>query len=160
MTVQEQPEESIILRIVYQRLLDHFGRQRWWPAETPFEVVVGAILTQRTRWENAAKAIENLKRRDLMEPKRLAEASLEEVEGLIKVTGFYKEKSKRIIEASKHIVEEFGGDLQRLFEDRSIEELREMLLTWRGVGDETADSILLYAAGRLTFPVDVYNEKK
>lgn len=148
--------KGVLLRHVYQRLLDHFGRQGWWPAETPFEVVIGAILTQQTNWRNAARAIENLKRRGLLEPRRLAEARVEEVEELVRVAGFYKEKARRIVEASRRIVEECGGDLQRLFEGRSTEELREMLLSWRGIGEETADDILLYAAGRLSFPVDKY----
>jgi len=141
------------LRLVYERLLVHFGRQNWWPAETPFEVIVGALLTQRTSWKNAAKAIERLKTQGFMEPERLAEAELVEVESLVRVAGFYKDKARRLIEASKQIGVHEG--LECLF-SLPTEELRRLLLCWRGIGPETADAILLYAANRLSFPVDAY----
>jgi len=141
------------LSLVYERLLAHFGKQGWWPAETAFEVIVGAILTQRTSWRNTAKAIERLKDLGFMEPKRLAEAEPAEVADLIKVSGFYSEKAQRLIATSKQIVA-YGG-LERLF-DRTTDELRRLLLGWRGIGPETSDAILLYAADRLSFPVDAY----
>jgi len=141
------------LSIVYQRLLAHFGQQRWWPAETAFEVIVGAILTQRTSWRNAAKAIKRLREQGFMEPKLLAEAEPAQIADLVRASGFYEEKAVRLIEASKQIV--LHGGLERLF-DRPTEELRMLLLSWRGIGPETSDAILLYAAGRLSFPVDAY----
>jgi endonuclease-3 related protein len=141
------------LSLIYQRLLAHFGQQRWWPAETAFEVIVGAILTQRTNWRNAAKAIERLKEQDFMEPKRLAEAEPTEVADLIKVSGFYSEKAQRLIETSKQILAYDG--LERLLA-RTTDDLRKLLLGWRGIGPETSDAILLYAADRLSFPVDAY----
>ena len=140
---------------IYQKLLKHFGKQHWWPAETRFEVIIGAILTQQTTWKNAELAIENLKEKRFLDPHSLAEAPLDRVEALIRNTGFYRQKSRRIINFSKYVVTKYNGSLENLF-DKPIEQLRRELLSQEGIGPETADSILLYAADRLTFPVDAY----
>jgi len=141
--------------LVYHKLLKHFGKQHWWPAETRFEVIIGAILTQQTTWKNVERAIDNLKAEGLLDPGALAATSLSQVEELIRHTGFYRQKAKRIVNFSQHLVSKYGGSLDKFF-NRSTEEIKEELLSLRGVGSETADSILLYAADRLTFPIDAY----
>lgn len=140
---------------IYQKLLKHFGKQHWWPAETRFEVIVGAILTQQTTWKSVETAIQNLKERDLLNPQSLANVSLEQVENLIRVTGFFRQKARRITNFSQYLVNNYDGSLDRLFEG-STDEIRRDLLSLEGIGSETADSILLYVANRLVFPIDAY----
>lgn len=141
---------------VYERLLAHFGPQGWWPVATPFEVLVGAILTQRTTWGNAARAIENLKQAGLLEPAALASASAEEVAALIRVAGFFRQKAERLVTIARTLVDQYNGSMERMFGKTDTGELRRELLSWRGVGPETADAVLLYAASRLVFPIDLY----
>ena len=143
---------------IYRRLLRHFGPQNWWPAQTRFEMVVGAVLTQRTKWENAERAVKRLKDAGLLSPKSLADAPLERVQELIRPAGFYRVKAKRLLNLVRHIAENYGGSLDR-FLARPPEEVRRDLLSVGGVGRETADSILLYAANRLYFPVDAYTKR-
>ena len=140
---------------VYQKLLRHFGKQHWWPAETRFEVIVGAILTQQTNWRSVERAIENLKIRRLLNPHSLATARLDQIEALIRHTGFYRQKARRLVNFSKYLVAKYDGSLDKLFSGPK-EQIRRELLSLKGIGPETADSILLYAAGRLTFPIDAY----
>lgn len=143
------------LLAIYEVLLNHFGPQNWWPAETPFEVIVGAILTQQTAWKNAAMAIENLKQEGLLEIHTLAEAEINDIERCVRCTGFYKQKAARLSEVSKHLARRWGGDFDEFFK-RELDEVREELLSLPGIGFETADAILLYASEKLTFPVDAY----
>ena len=143
---------------IYQKLLKHFGKQYWWPAETRFEVIIGAILTQQTTWQNVEIAIENLKDRGLLAPHSLASTPLNHVEALIRHTGFYRQKARRIINFSKYLVTKYDGSLDKFF-NGSTEEIRRELLSLEGIGPETADSILLYAADRLTFPIDAYTKR-
>jgi len=140
---------------VYQRLLRRFGKQYWWPAETRFEVIIGAILTQQTTWKNVELAIENLEDKRLLEPHSLAAAPLDHVEELIRHIGFYRQKARRIINFSQHLVTKYDGSLDKFF-NGSKGQIRRELLSLEGIGPETADSILLYAADRLTFPIDAY----
>ena len=140
---------------IYEKLLKHFGKQYWWPAETRFEVIIGAILTQQTTWKNVESAIENLKDKELLDAHSLAPAPLDHVEALIRHTGFYKQKAGRIIYFSQYLVTNYNGSLDKFF-DRPTEQIRRELLSLEGIGSETADSILLYAADRLTFPIDAY----
>lgn len=143
---------------VYNRLMGHFGRQRWWPAKTPFEVVVGAVLTQRTTWQNAELAIKRLKVAGLLHSKRLAKASLNEVETLVRPAGFFRQKARRIIRVAQYLVENHDGSLNSLV-DQPTKDVRKELLALDGIGRETADSILLYAADRLVFPIDAYTRR-
>lgn len=143
------------LHQIYQKLLEHFGKQHWWPAETRFEVIIGAILIQQTNWRAVEYAIENLKSEGLLNPTSLATASLERVQRLIRNLNFYRQKARRIVNFSRHLVERHDGSLDKLF-GRSIEEVRKELLSLDGIGKETADSILLYAVDMLVFPVDAY----
>ncbi|MFQ5710379.1 MAG: endonuclease III domain-containing protein [Candidatus Geothermarchaeales archaeon] len=146
------------VQTLYERLLRHFGAQGWWPAETRFEVMVGAILTQRTVWRNADRVIESLRGEDLMTPLSLAKVDPKRLEALVRPAGFYRQKAKRLIDLAQFIVKRFGGSLEALF-DRPTGELRETLMSLPGVGRETADSILLYAADKLVFPVDAYTRR-
>lgn len=138
---------------IYDRLYLKYGPQKWWPAETEFEVVIGAILTQQAPWTNVEKAINNLKSYDLLEPKRLANTEISLIERLIKPAGFYKVKSKRI----KNIARTYD-DLQSAYR-MSVDEARKRLLAVEGVGPETCDSILLYAGGIPTFVIDAYTKR-
>ena len=140
---------------IYQKLLKHFGKQYWWPAETQYEVIIGAILTQQTTWQNVELAIKSLKDKGLLHPNPLATAPLSHVEALIRHTGFYRQKARRIINFSKYLVTKYGGSLDKFF-NRPTKDIRRELLSLEGIGLETADSILLYAADRLTFPIDAY----
>lgn len=141
------------LNKVYNKLFEEFGNRYWWPAETPFEVVVGAILTQQTKWENVETAILNLKNKGLIEAKALSGAKAKELEELIRCTGFFRQKSKRLINISTFFVQN-----PDIFENPK-DELRNVLLSLNGVGDETADSIVLYAADKPKFVIDAYTKR-
>ncbi len=143
---------------VYEMLLKDFGRQFWWPAETQFEVMVGAILTQQTTWTSVEVAVRNLKREKLLNPHSLADSSVKLVETMIRPTGFYKQKAKRIMKLAKYIVDGYGGSVNRFLKRPKLE-LRRKLLSLEGVGFETADVIVLYAADMLMFPIDAYTRR-
>ncbi len=138
---------------MYNKLLNIMGRKHWWPADTQFEVVVGAILTQQTRWENVEKAIRNLKERGLVDPEKLCKVEIEELERLIRCTGFYRQKARRLKDISAFFAE--NPDIL----EKPTDELREKLLSLKGVGEETADSILLYAANKPKFVIDAYTKR-
>ena len=144
-----------LLREVYARLFAFFGPLRWWPAETPFEVILGAILTQNTAWKNVATAIESLRRHDLLSFERLCGLSAQEIAPFIRSSGFYNEKAKKIKIFCTHILTKWDGGLGE-FLAQGMESLRTDLLAIRGIGPETADSILLYALQKPTFVVDAY----
>jgi endonuclease-3 related protein len=140
---------------IYEKLLKFYGKQYWWPAETRFEVIIGAFLTQQTNWKNVETVIKNLKNEDLLNPKSLATATVKNIEKLIKKSGFYRQKARRIINFSKFLILRYDGSLKKFF-SKNIRQIREELLSQEGIGPETADSILLYAAGKLSFPIDAY----
>ncbi|MCZ7382951.1 MAG: endonuclease [Candidatus Methanoperedens sp.] len=138
---------------IYNKLLNRFGHQQWWPAETPFEVVVGAVLTQQTKWENVERAIQNLKEKGLMEPEPLLKADIHELETLVRCTGFYRQKANRL----KNISAFFSENPDLL--EKEEHELRNILLLLNGIGQETADSIVLYAADKPSFVIDAYTKR-
>ncbi|MDQ1333622.1 MAG: endonuclease related protein [Thermodesulfobacteriota bacterium] len=140
---------------MFELLLAHFGPQKWWPADTPLEVMIGAILTQNTNWTNVEKAISNLKRRDLISLDRLVSLPTTELAEHIRPAGYYNIKAKRLKALLNFIADHYDGDLTRLF-DQETQAIRESLLSINGVGQETADSIILYAANRPIFVVDAY----
>ncbi|MFZ3058416.1 MAG: endonuclease [Candidatus Methanoperedens sp.] len=142
-----------MMNSIYNKLLNQFGHQQWWPADTPFEVVVGAVLTQQTKWENVERAIRNLKERGLMEPEPLSKAGIEELEMLVRCTGFYRQKANRL----KNISAFFSGNPDLL--EKEGAELRNILLSLNGIGEETADSIVLYAADKPSFVIDAYTKR-
>lgn len=143
------------LREVYRRLLDAFGPQQWWPGETPFEVMVGAVLTQNTSWQNVERAIDNLRQADLLTPQALYEVPVEELEELVRPAGYFRVKARRLHSLLEFFVTRYGGSLEAMLAT-PLETLREELLAVHGIGPETADSILLYACELPVFVVDAY----
>ena len=143
------------LLTIYDLLLTHYGPLHWWPAETPFEVCVGAILTQNTNWGNVEKAIENLKREKLLTARALRDIPGERLAVVIRPAGFFNVKAVRLKSFVDWLFEKHGGSLERMF-STDWRELREDLLTVKGIGRETCDSILLYAGHKPTFVVDAY----
>jgi len=147
-----------LLAEIYRRLDAAYGDQRWWPGETPFEIAVGAILTQNTAWPNVEKAIANLKRAGLLEPAKLARLAASEIAPLIKPAGYYNVKAARLRAFLDFLGEEYGGDVATIAREE-LSAVRAKLLAVRGIGPETADSILLYACGLPTFVVDAYTHR-
>ena len=143
---------------VYERLAGELGGQGWWPGESPFEVLVGAVLVQNTAWKNVEQAIGNLREEDLLEPVRLLAVPVEELEELIRPAGYYRLKTKRLRNLLEFVVEEYGGSLEAMAEV-DTETLRGQLLAINGIGPETADSILLYALEKPVFVVDTYTQR-
>lgn len=149
------PQPNDIILLVQQRLHEHFGRLHWWPADHPFEVVVGAILTQNTSWTNVESAIRNLKQANVIDPQTLAGTPVHQLEQLIRPAGFFRQKALRLQSLAKHLANDWQGDLSN-FCGGPLEVARERLLGHPGIGPETADTILLYAANRPSFVVDAY----
>lgn len=143
---------------VYNILADYFGPQHWWPAESPFEVLVGAILTQNTNWKNVKKAIEALKQQGVLSYGALSALSSSEIGPLIKSSGYYNLKAKRLKNLLDMIAERYDGDFE-LFLNDSLSSARDNLLSVKGVGAETADSILLYACEHPVFVIDKYTHR-
>jgi endonuclease-3 related protein len=136
----------------------HFGHQRWWPGETPFEVCVGAILTQNTSWTNVEHAIANLKSAGVLDAKTLFALPQAELAQLIRPAGYFNVKARRLRSFLRVLVEECGGDLKQLFAGNTPT-VRSRLLKINGIGPETADSLLLYAGGHPSFVVDAYTKR-
>jgi endonuclease III related protein len=143
---------------IFQALLAAYGPRSWWPAETPFEVCVGAILTQNTNWSNVEKAIANLRRAGLLTPAALLAFPLAELAALIRPAGYFNVKSARLQDFVRWLHHRYGGSLDTMFR-RDWQLLRQELLAVRGIGPETADSILLYAGHKPTFVVDAYTRR-
>jgi endonuclease-3 related protein len=143
---------------IYQLLFDRFGPQSWWPGETPFEIITGAILTQNTNWANVEKAIANLKSAHLLTPEKLCHLDVSALAELIRPAGYYNIKAKRLKSFLSWLFRNYDGQLANL-ENLDTDRLRAELLAVKGIGRETADSILLYAFGRPTFVVDAYTAR-
>lgn len=140
---------------MYEALLEDLGPSNWWPGDTPFEVAVGAILTQNTNWVNVEKAIANLKAAGALTAPGLRALPPQRLEELIKPTGYFRQKSRKLAELLDFLERESGLEIEALAQ-QSLEELRPKLLSVRGIGPETADSILLYALNLPSFVVDAY----
>jgi endonuclease-3 related protein len=147
-----------VLEEVYDRLVHHFGSQNWWPGDTPFEIMVGAILTQNTNWQNVEKAIANLKSEGLLSFVALSTLPVDKLAEYIRPAGYYNIKAGRLQNFFNMIVQEWDGDLD-FFLSRSGPVIRENLLQVKGIGPETADSMVLYAAGHPIFVVDTYTHR-
>jgi len=147
-----------ILIDMFDRLYSFYGPQDWWPAETPFEVIVGAILTQNTAWANVEKAIMNLKKADLLSPRALKAASQKTIARLIKPAGYYNVKSKRLKNFVNFLFLKYRGSLSKLSSLKTWE-LRKELLSVNGIGPETCDSVLLYALEKPAFVIDAYTKR-
>ena len=143
---------------IFKRLFDAFGPQYWWPGESPFEVMVGAVLTQNTNWQNVERAINNLRQADLLEPRALADVPTEELEELIRPAGYFRVKARRLRSLLQLLIKQYDGSPEAMFA-AGLSALREELLAVHGIGPETADSILLYAAELPSFVVDAYTHR-
>jgi len=149
---------SETLTEIYRLLFERFGPQHWWPGETQFEIITGAVLTQNTNWSNVEKAIANLKSAQLLSPEELHNIEVSELAELIRPAGYYNIKAKRLKNFLQWLFENYDGRLSGL-EDVGTERLRSELLQIRGIGRETADSILLYALNREVFVIDAYTAR-
>jgi len=144
-----------ITKQVYHILLEHYGRQEWWPAESPFEVVVGAVLVQNTAWKNVEHAIRNLRDANVLTTQGIAALEIDALAELIRPAGYFRIKAKRLRNLVDFIVGEFDGSLEAM-RRADASDLRRRLLAVNGVGPETADSILLYALQKPSLVVDAY----
>ncbi len=145
-------------RDIHDHLYAAFGPQHWWPAETPFEVAVGAVLTQNTAWRNVERTIAALKARDWLTPQALAQVETERLAQAIRPTGYFNVKAHRLQALCNFLLESTGGQLEALAREATAS-LRARLLAVPGIGQETADSILLYALGHPIFVVDAYTRR-
>ncbi len=162
-------------RSVYDSLISHFGEKNWWPVTEEgeivpgpttkklterqrFEIAAGAILTQNTNWNNVQKAIIEMNRRNIIDPKRIANINQETLARTIKSSGYYNQKAKKLKIFSHHILKHYSGNITRLFLKNETE-LREELLSLHGIGKETADTIILYAAEKPAFVIDKLQKK-
>ena len=143
---------------IYHRLYAAYGPQGWWPGGSPFEVVVGAILTQAAAWANVEKAIDNLKGAGALSPEGLVHLSQEELARLVYPAGYYNAKARKLKAFGEMLFDRYGGELDRLFA-LPLPELRRQLLATHGIGQETADSIILYAAHKAAFVIDAYTRR-
>ena len=155
---KSHPDVTGALREIYRRLASAYGPQHWWPADTPTEVVIGAILTQNTAWTNVERAIVNLKAAKRLTWPRLHELPESELAQLIRPAGTYRVKARRLKAFVGVLFDEFDGSLDAMLSG-PLEPVRQRLLAIYGIGPETADAILLYAGGRASFVVDAYTKR-
>ncbi|HMF91812.1 MAG TPA: endonuclease III domain-containing protein [Candidatus Angelobacter sp.] len=139
-------------------MLRRYGAQNWWPAQSRLEVIVGAYLTQNTNWSNVEKAMANLRRARVLSIRGLREISLPRLQKLVRPSGYFRQKAKKVKTFIRFLDKKYGGSLDRMFA-RPTPQLRDELLALSGVGPETADSILLYAGNRQVFAVDAYTRR-
>lgn len=156
--MKKRPSTPALLKEYYRSLLTSFGPQGWWPGRTRFEVIVGAILTQNTSWTNVEKAIRNLRKDRLLTPERLHTAQVSRIAFLIRPAGYFNIKARRLRNFTSFLFKDYGGSLDQLFR-KDPATLRGELLAVNGVGPETADSIMLYAAGKPEFVIDAYTKR-
>jgi len=146
------------IRSYYAALYREWGPQHWWPAETQFEVIVGAYLTQNTAWVNVERALENLRRSKLLSLDGIRTVKLSRLERLIRPSGYFRQKAARLKTFVRFVDAHYEGSLRRLFSEPT-QKLRDELLALNGIGPETADSILLYAGNHSVFVVDAYTRR-
>lgn len=147
-----------VLQNIYHNLMARYGPQHWWPALEPFEVIVGAILTQSTAWTNVEKAISNLKAAGALSAEDLRQLPHSEVASLIRPSGYYNVKALKLKAFAHWLGDYYDDDLNKLFTGKT-DHLRQQLLAVYGIGEETADSILLYAANQPIFVIDAYTRR-
>ena len=146
------------VRAIYRTLSRAWGRQHWWPAESPFEVIVGAILVQNTAWTNVERAMANLREAEALRVDAIRTIPPERLEQLVRPSGYFRQKAARLKEFVRFVDAEFSGSVELMLA-MPTERLREKLLAQKGIGPETADSILLYAGQRPIFVVDTYTRR-
>lgn len=147
-----------ILETIYDRLVSTFGPQHWWPGDTPFEVAVGAILTQNTNWANVEKAVLNLKREKALSAKILHRMPAPHLAGLIRPAGYFNIKAKRLKNFVNFLIKDYQGSMKRMAKE-NLTIIRHKLLSVNGIGPETADSIILYALEKPVFVIDAYTKR-
>ncbi|MFB3897651.1 MAG: endonuclease III domain-containing protein [bacterium] len=147
-----------LLMDIFQRVHRHYGDQHWWPGETPFEIIIGAILTQSTSWKNVEKAIANLKRERLLSCRALMQIEEKKLAELIRSSGYFNAKAKKVKSFVRYLHDRYQGRLDKMFAI-PLPELRQELLAVYGIGEETADSILLYAGNKPIFVIDAYTKR-
>lgn len=147
-----------ILEDIYARLSAHYGPTHWWPGDTPFEIAVGAILTQNTAWTSVEKAIANLKREKLLSPRAIAQCPDSALHQALRPSGYFRVKARRLRCFCDHLLSRYGGSMKRMAR-RPLDALRAELLDVDGIGPETADDILLYACDKPVFVVDAYTRR-
>ncbi|UCH42653.1 MAG: endonuclease [Dehalococcoidales bacterium] len=145
------------LHDIYHQMMSRYGPQYWWPAEEPFEVMVGAILTQSAAWRNVEKAIANLRATGVLSPRAIRQLSLSELAAIIYPSGYYNAKARKL-KALVQWLGEYQDNLDNLF-THSTDQLRQELLSVHGVGEETADAIILYTANKPVFVIDAYTRR-
>lgn len=148
-------EISNRIKSFYKKLYKYYGPQGWWPGDSPLECILGAILTQNTSWKNVEKALKNLKKENLISLEKLNLLSTEKLAVLIRSSGYYNQKALKVKSFISFVYKEYDGSLKRMLNE-DIHKLRGKLLTIKGIGPETADSIILYAAQKPIFVVDAY----
>ncbi len=148
----------IDLEEFYAVLLGHYGDPMWWPADTPFEMCAGAILTQNTSWKNVERAIAGLKKLNLMTASAIARTAPDVLEQVIKSSGSYRQKARRLRLFAQFVLESYGGRVEQM-RGVHVDTLRRELLSIHGIGPETADSILLYACDKPVFVADAYSRR-
>lgn len=146
------------LNLIYKKLYSCFGQQHWWPGDSAFEVMIGAILTQNTNWQNVEKAINNLKKHKLLNPQKLKDLAQQRLAALIRPAGYYNIKAKRLKTFLGFLFNFYGGNIKEMYR-QDLQGLRQQLLAVNGIGPETADSILLYALNKPIFVVDAYTKR-
>jgi endonuclease-3 related protein len=146
------------IRTYYRTLFSSWGCQHWWPAQSRFEMIVGAYLTQNTAWTNVERALRNLRKAKVLTIGGIRRTPQRQLEKLIRSAGYFRQKAQRLKTFVKFLDERYGGSLTRMFA-RPTDELRDELLALNGVGPETADSILLYAGNHPVFVVDAYTRR-
>ena len=151
------PIKARLLRL-YRALLKRYGPQGWWPARTPFEVAVGAILVQHTAWPGAARAVAALRARGLLTARRLARCDAVVLQALVRPAGTYRLKARRLLDCAAWLLRRCGGDFRAL-RRAPLGPLRRELLAIPGLGPETVDTVLLYAAARPVFVADAYTRR-
>src|SRR4030043_701875 len=143
---------------IYQKLYEAFGPQHWWPGETPFEIAVGAILTQNTNWGNVEKAIDNLKKQNALSARVIHKMPVRLLSELIRPTGYFNIKAKRLKSFIDFLMNDYHGSMKRM-KNTDMHSLRKKLLSINGIGPETADSIILYTLEKPVFVIDAYTKR-
>src|ERR1051325_6328075 len=154
----QMPRSQQKLREFYRTLYRAWGPQHWWPAQSPFEVIVGAYLTQNTAWTNVERALQQLRAANALSIEGIRRTPLRALERLIRSAGYFRQKAQRLKTFVAFLDKNYGGSLDRMFAEPTAK-LREELLALNGVGLETADSILLYAGNHPVFVVDAYTRR-
>ena len=156
-TTPVAPTSTLAMEL-FQRLLAHHGPQNWWPADSDFVMIVGAILTQNTSWKNVVTALQSLRRADVWSFSKILAIPESELASLIRSSGYYNQKARKLRAFATVVENEFSGSTEHLF-DLPNAELRERLLALWGIGEETADDIVLYGAGKPVFVIDRYTTR-